>query len=294
MRGPGTGFKAGCGFAASVMRWGMSAWNYLKAGFWQRVPLPLLGRVPLNAAALAGFGIAGFDNPALWAAGAGWQVLWLAGTAGRVAYRRNVDAAVRRGKWQRVEERRLQLYNQLPEADRLRHYTLRQTCQALLSPSRQQEPEAAAELFTWLHLKLLLARHHAAGERLPAVTADPDLPRLHAVAAIDLTDPVRSRLADEAVALLDPRHVLADIGQPPLPALDAALQRIECELAALTEGKVPTDFVSLARSARQAAEGLPPLPQNEKASREIDALMGGLPEDNVRGCDVESEQGVGI
>ena len=35
----------------------MSGWNYLKTAFWQRVPLPLLGRVPLNAVALAGFGI---------------------------------------------------------------------------------------------------------------------------------------------------------------------------------------------------------------------------------------------
>ena len=77
----------------------MSAWNYLKAGFWQRVPVPLLGQVPLNAVAFAGFGMAGFDHPAFWAAGAAWQTLWLAGSAGRVGYRRKIDARARRAVW---------------------------------------------------------------------------------------------------------------------------------------------------------------------------------------------------
>ena len=287
MRGPGAGFKAGCGRGASVMRWRMSAWNYLKAGFWQRVPLPLLGRVPLNAAALAGFGVAGFDDPALWAAGAGWEVLWLAGTAGRVEYRRMVDAAARREKWRRVEERRLQLYNQLPEASRIRHHTLRQICQALLAPARGQEPDPAAEVFTWLHLKLLLARHHAADGQVPR-SADPDLPRLHAGASIDLTDPARSRLADEAVALLDPRHALADAGLPELPTLEAALQRIESELAAMREGKVPADFAPLAREASAMAADFTTAPESRQAAMEVDALLGGLAGGSPRGRQVES------
>lgn len=286
MRGPGAGFKAGCGRGASVMRWGMSAWNYLKAGFWQRVPLPLLGRVPLNAAALAGFGVAGFDNPLLWAAGAGWEVLWLAGTAGRAGYRRMVDAAARREKWRRVEERRLQLYNQLPEASRMRHHTLRQVCQALLAPARGQDPDPAAEVFTWLHLKLLLARHHAADRQAPR-SADPDLPRLHAGAAIDLTDPARSRLADEAVALLDPRHALADAGQPKLPALEAALQRIESELAAMRKGQGPADFAPLARAASAMAVECETSPETTRDSLEVDRMLGGLAEGTAAGGRVE-------
>lgn len=264
----------------------MSAWNYLKAGFWQRAPLPLLGPVPLNAIALAGFGVAGFDHPVMWAAGAGWQVLWLAGTAGRVKYRRKVDAAARREKWKRVEERRLQIYNQLSEPERLRHHTLRQTCQELLAPSRRQEPDAAAELFTWLHLKLLKARQEAAVEPLPGA-ADPDLPRLHAGAAIDLTDPVRSRLADEAVAFLDPRHALAEGGQRSLAALEAALQRIESELAAMLEGKGPVDFAPLARSASGVTAEIATFPAATQASLEVDRMLGGLAEENAPGWETE-------
>ncbi len=207
----------------------MSAWKYVKAGFWQQVPLPWLGRVPLNAVALAGFGVAGFDHGALWAVGASWQVLWLIGTAGRASYRRAVDAAAQRESWRRLEERRLRLYNQLPEADRQRHHTLLQKCQerraALL------ETGAVVDLMTWLHLKLLLARRGVKDEKSPPARSDPDWPRLHAVAAVELTDPARARLADEAAALLDPRHALAESGALDLARIEAVLRRLEASLA---------------------------------------------------------------
>lgn len=209
----------------------MSAWHYLKTAFWQRVPLPLMGRVPVNAAAFAGFGIAGFDNPAFWAAGAAWQTLWLTATAGRVSYRQKIDAAHRRTAWRTLEERRLQLYNQLPDADRLRHHQLRQTCQVLLSPAPGTSPDPSAELFTWLHLKLLLVRYQALNGRIPA--GDPDVALLHAGAVVELTDPARAYLAEEAISLIDPRQsTIRDPSLPLVPRLDAALARLE---AALTE-----------------------------------------------------------
>jgi hypothetical protein len=259
----------------------MSAWNYLKAGFWQRVPLPLLGQVPLNAVAFAGFGIAGFDHPAFWAAGAAWETLWLAGSAGRVGYRRKVDARARRTAWRSVEERRLQLYNQLPPADRQRHHSLRSACQSLITPRPGQEPDPAAELFTWLHLKLLLARQQAVSGQRPA--ADPDVPRLHAGAAVEFTDPVRAHLADEAVTMLDPRHGIKDPTLPLLPRIEAALQRIEAELviAVRLQGKAsgPGPFNAMAEAAAGAAVPLtrqiPPLPGAGEVDRLLDQLGAG-------------------
>lgn len=261
----------------------MSAWKYLKAGFWQRVPLPLLGQVPLNAVAFAGFGIAGFDHPVFWAAGAAWETLWLAGSAGRAGYRRKVDAAARRTAWRTVEERRLQLYNQLPPADRQRHHALRSACQNLITPRPGQEPDPAAELFTWLHLKLLLARQQAASGQRPA--ADPDVPRLHAGAAVELTDPARAHLADEAVTILDPRHGIKDPTLPLLPRIEAALQRIEAELATAVrlQGQVsgPCPFHAMAEAAAGAAVPLtrqiPPLPGAGEVDLLLDQLGAGKP-----------------
>lgn len=62
---------------------------------------------------------------------------------------------------------------------------------------------------------------------------DADVPRLHAGAAVELTDPVAARLAEEAVSILDPRHgVIRDHTLEPLARIDAALEKIEAELAA--------------------------------------------------------------
>ena len=41
-------------------------WRYLKAAFLVGVPVPALGRVPLNALAAAGFLILGFGHPGFW------------------------------------------------------------------------------------------------------------------------------------------------------------------------------------------------------------------------------------
>lgn len=255
----------------------MSAWRYLKTAFWHRVPVPLLGAVPVNAVALGGFAIAGLDHPAFWTAGALWEVLWMTATAGRKGYRRRVDAGARRVAWRTIEERRLQLYNQLSRPDQFRHHTLRQTCQSLIAPSFRVEPDPAAELFTWFHLKLLLARHQAAVGMVPGV--DPDVPRLHAGAAVELTDPARAWLAEEAVTLLDPRQSpIKDPDRPLLPRIDAALRRIEDELSEAvrrhrSEGGA-SPFPAMARSAAGLAGTLESELPPSSGSLEVDGLIG--------------------
>ena len=218
----------------------MPWWTYLKAGFWQRVSLPLVGPVPLNAAAALGFALAGCDEPIFWAAGATWQVAWLGGTAGRTAYRRRLAEAGQRGAWRGLEERRLQLYQQLPAPQRQRHLALRAHAKLGETPG-----EPGAELFAWLHLKLLLAQIG------PRPAADPDLPRLHAAAAVELTDPARARLADEAVALLDPRQGLADATLSWQAQAEAVLERLERGLGSPT---APSS------SPPRAATQIPPPP----------------------------------
>lgn len=257
----------------------MPAWKYVKAGFWQRVSLPVFGRVPLNVAALAGFAVAGMDNPALWFAGAIWQTAWLSLTAGRHHFRRKIDAQERREAWRVIEERRLQLYNQLPRACRLRHHQLREACRQLILPHCGSGPLPAAELLTWLHLKLLLARHQALSGA-PRV-ADPDAPRLHAGLAVEITDPVQARLADETIGLLDPRLGPHDPAQPLIPAIDTILQRLESELARLLrEGTVSVGEIEcLAHLAAAEAAELPASPGSlNAAGEEVQTLICGMAE----------------
>lgn len=254
------------------------AWHYLRAAVFQRWRFPVFGELPVNLAALAAFGVMGMDNPVFWVAGGGFEAVWLALTAGRAGYRRKVDAERRREAWKRVEERRLALYYQLPATDKARHLTLRAACRELSRTPPDSDPEATAELYTWLHLKLLLARATLAAGR--ALTADDDLYRLRAQAAIDISDPAAARLADHAVSLLESRERQAADSAARLAHIDAHLAGIESEIAIARQRQIldrtPFDFrYSLSLARDRMAEDLsvlPPVP----AFAEVDGLLTGL------------------
>lgn len=234
--------------------------------------------MPVNLAALGAFGVMGLDNPVFWVAGGGFEALWLALTAGRAGYRQKVDVTRRREAWKRVEERRLALYNQLPAADRARHLRLREACRKLSPTLRDSDPEATAELYTWLHLKLLLARGALAAGRAPV--ADDDLHRLRALAAMDVSDPAAARLAEHAVSLLENRERQAADGAERLAHITAHLAAIELEIATARQRQIhdrtPFDFRhSLALASDRLEEDLrvlPPVP----VVAELDQLMDGL------------------
>ena len=46
-------------------------WRYLKAAFLVGVPVPGLGRVPVNAMGVFGLGVLGFVEPSVWLVGLG-------------------------------------------------------------------------------------------------------------------------------------------------------------------------------------------------------------------------------
>lgn len=64
----------------------------LKTAFWLRVPLPLLGALPANALAVAGVGILGFAEHALWLLGAGLEMAYLFGLATNPRFQRLMAA----------------------------------------------------------------------------------------------------------------------------------------------------------------------------------------------------------
>lgn len=223
----------------------MKAWRYLKAAVLHRWRLPVLGEVPVNLAALGIFGVMGLDQPVFWAVGGGFQALWLTLTAGRTAYRRKVDEADRREIWRRVEEGRLALVGRLSPDARHRHHLLRATCQELSdSGRRDNRPEAAVELYTWLHLKLLLARETLSDSSVPPGASgtpvsgragrlpdDPALAGLMARALLDVADPAARSAAEHAVSLLESRrHQGRETGEW-LTRIDAQIVLIETEIA---------------------------------------------------------------
>lgn len=67
-------------------------WRYLQEAFWARPQIPGLGRVPVNALLLAGFGILGFGHEAFWFMGAGLETAYLAALVTNERFRAWADA----------------------------------------------------------------------------------------------------------------------------------------------------------------------------------------------------------
>lgn len=55
----------------------LSFFEYVRAAFFRRANVPLLGGIPLNALAVAAFGVLGLANPGFWFLGAAFETLYL-------------------------------------------------------------------------------------------------------------------------------------------------------------------------------------------------------------------------
>ncbi|HEX6100820.1 MAG TPA: hypothetical protein VF432_31170 [Thermoanaerobaculia bacterium] len=69
--------------------------RYLKEAFWARPRLTGLGAIPWNALAVAGVAMVGFAEPAVWAAGAGLEAMYLYTLATNPRFQNWVDATHR-------------------------------------------------------------------------------------------------------------------------------------------------------------------------------------------------------
>ena len=136
--------------------------TYLGAAFNAR---PLGMPIPPNWVGLAAVGLLGLLNPGFWLIGAGVELGYLLTLTSNARFRRTVDARHLQqasGTW---EEKRAQLIERLPAAERKRQELLEERCRAVLThgqddedaPLDGQQAESLAQL-AWVHLRLLLSR----------------------------------------------------------------------------------------------------------------------------------------
>lgn len=69
----------------------LSFWNYLKDAFKRKVPVPLLGPMPVNQMALGVFAVLGLANPGFWFLGAAGELAYLFATASNPRYQKLVQ-----------------------------------------------------------------------------------------------------------------------------------------------------------------------------------------------------------
>lgn len=154
--------------------------EYLKQAFWFGPNLPGLGRLPVNALAVLGFGIFGFVHPGFWLMGTGLEAAYLASLVTHPRFQRLVDARGRGQMAAEAEQSRQELIRSLDLPSRQRLITLEGKRGRILDLARESqagdfELESARDALNrllWIYLKLLVARRQLAATRTQANEAD--------------------------------------------------------------------------------------------------------------------------
>ena len=147
-------------------------WRYLKAAFLVGVPVPGLGRLPLNAMATAAISILGFVEPSIWLAGLGIETAVISALAFHSRFQNYVDAVNGQRVLQDDHAKRTALVAVLPDELRTRLRGLEQISARILSIYQTQGIEhdllagtrASLDKLQWIYLKLLIARYHLVHE----------------------------------------------------------------------------------------------------------------------------------
>jgi hypothetical protein len=143
-------------------------WRYLKAAFLVGIPVPGLGRLPLNAMAVIAVGALGFVEPSIWLAGLGIEAAAVSALAFNPRFQRVVDARAIPLAIKAEADQRSELIAALPPELNARLAALHKVSARVLAISKKlaAEPELLAgtesslDKLQWIYLKLLIARDH--------------------------------------------------------------------------------------------------------------------------------------
>lgn len=143
----------------------LSYWDYVKAAFTRRVPVPLLGSMPVNQMALGAFAVLGLFNPGFWFLGAALELTYLALLSSSSRFQKLVQGerrAARQKGWEAGVQR---TFAQLPAAAQGRYQALLGRCSRILGLSAPAPAGVLSDLragtlnqLLWLFLRLLTSR----------------------------------------------------------------------------------------------------------------------------------------
>lgn len=218
-------------------------WRYLKAAFLVGVPVPGVGRLPLNAMAAAAFGIFGFAEPSLWLLGLGLETSILFALTTSERFRKVVDSEHLSSSERNVDAQRRALITTLPPDLQRRLIDLTRTCQRVLEVSRQSDDflietnRDALQRLEWVYLKLLVARNNLAA--IPASGAEMNLRSqitdLNNSLNAGSASPSLRESKEATLAILKERLANVRRRAETLDEIDSDLARIEAQTQLLLE-----------------------------------------------------------
>lgn len=214
--------------------------RYLKAAFWAAPDVPGLGRLPVNALALAGMGILGVGHPGFWLAGLGLEAAYLFGLATNHRFQRLVDARDRSVEELSADAQRKSVVAKLipPSHERLQRLEAR--CARILQLHADAQAEEfviegnrqALQKLSFLYLKLLIARQNIQAED----TADVVARLRYQTAALekelgyDKLSPSLRESKEATLRILQQRLAALERREQTLAEIDSDLTRIEAQV----------------------------------------------------------------
>jgi len=141
-------------------------WRYLKAAFWARAELPLLGPLPLNLMAVAAVAVLGLLHPAFWLIGLGLETAYLFLLANNSRFQDTVDAATLAAQREALGLERSasghdlqQLINNLDSSERQQLYALKAKLEKIVVLYEQFQVDSYALEHSRTSLSTLLGHY---------------------------------------------------------------------------------------------------------------------------------------
>lgn len=212
-------------------------WSVIKAAFWHRERMPLLGSVPVNVLALSTFAALGFGHPVFWWIGAGLEAAWLFLCASSPRYRRVALLPGKEAAEARAAGQQQAVFLKLNPQLRQRHETLRNRSRRIAE--LWQENEASTDTagvglsqLEWLHLKFLLGKQNleAITGEAPEAAIAAQLASLRAQLARPGADPASRRPLEATLRIVEERLATSAERARRLEEIDASLHHIEQQL----------------------------------------------------------------
>lgn len=219
--------------------------RYLKAAFWVREKVPLLGDVPVNALIVAAFAVLGVGHPAFWLLGLMGETAFLWALSASSRFRNLVDAQALGQQHDAAHKARYELVEQLSDEHRERLTKLRVhlaeiqrsyaafagddlTAESNLSSLRDLE---------WVYLKLLIARQHLISPHQKSDAADisAEMEDLKNELGYDKLSPALRASKEATLELLHKRLDAARHRTQTLEEIESDLERIETQFQFIME-----------------------------------------------------------